>query len=422
LYLLAAPFPYKKGNHSLIKKIGLLLGSLVAVVLLAFSGIGVASATPIATSVAGTATCTTNSTGYCTVNHDLGTTPNSVVVTIQAGGGFANAYAFTATTFKVHAYTAGGGNVVSKPVTFSWVAFAGANSTTPPTTLPTTVPTTTPPTTEPTTSPPTSNPPADWPSADNTGPVTGTVLTDYTGSLSITAPNTVIDSKTVNGDLDIRTTGVVIKNSVINGEVSNYDNGVTSSFTIQDSIVKNGKRDACMCVGSHDFTALRLEVIGGNRGMYCEKNCTIRDTYVHGTDLKAAQHASAIRVEQNATLIHNKLQCDWTDLTDSEIGCSADMTGYPDFAPIKNNTIDNNYFVANPAGLGFCAYGGDTQGKPFSSDPSNATNIVFKNNVFERGSNNKCGTWGAITDFNPSRAGNVWTNNKWDDGSTVNPE
>jgi len=143
---------------------------------------------------------------------------------------------------------------------------------------------------------------------------------------------------------------------------------------------------------------------------------------VHGTDLKATQHASAIRVEQNTTLVHNTLKCDWTDISDSEIGCSADMTGYPDFAPIKNNTIDGNLFVANPVGLGYCAYGGDTHGKPSSNDPTNATNIVFKNNVFQKGSNGKCGTWGAITDFNPSRTGNVWTNNKWDDGTVVNPE
>ena len=401
----------------------------MAVAVLAFSGLGVANATPVATSASGTTTVTTNSTGYATVSHDLGSVPNSVVVTIQTGAGFATVDSFTATTFRVHAYSTTGGVINTKSIKVSWIATSGSVPTTKPTTTPpTTEPTTTPPTTQPTTTPPTTEPTTtppvnnDWPNADNTGPPAGTVLTNYTGSLSITTPNTVIDSKTVNGDLDIRTTGVVIKNSVINGEVSNYDNGVTSSFTIQDSIVKNGKRDACMCVGSHDFTALRLEVIGGNRGMYCEKNCKIQDTYVHGTDLKATQHASAVRVEQNATLIHNKLQCDWTDLTDSEIGCSADMTGYPDFAPIKNNTIDNNYFVANPAGLGFCAYGGDTQGKPFSGDPTNATNIVFKNNVFEKGSNGKCGTWGAITDFNPNRAGNVWTNNKWDDGSTVNPE
>jgi len=421
---------YKKGKTFLIKRIGMTLASVLALLVLALGGLSAANATPVSVTASGTATCTTDAGGYCTINHDLGRVPNSVVVTIQAGGVGANAYAFTATTFKFHAYAANGSSVSSKPVTFSWIATGtGSTPTTPPTTSPTTTPpttqpTTTPPTTEPTSIPPTTTPPAnaDWPNADNTGPVDGTVLTNYTGPLTITAANTVIDSKTVNGDLDIRATGVLIKNSVINGEVSNYDNGATSSFTIQDSIVKNGKRDACMCVGSHDFTAARLEVIGGNRGMYCEKNCTIRDTWVHGTDLKATQHASAIRVEQNVTLIHNKLQCDWTAITDSEIGCSADMTGYPDFAPIKNNTIDNNYFVANPVGLGFCAYGGDTQGKPFSNDPTNATNIVFKNNVFQKGSNGKCGTWGAITDFNPSRTGNTWTNNKWDDGSTVNPE
>ena len=411
----------------MIKKIGLVLAALFAVSLLAFSGLGVASATPVAKTVTGNTVCTTSSTGLCTINHDLGTTPLSVVVTVQGGAGFANAYAFTTTDFKVHAYAPNGTSANSKVITVSWAAFAGTTtepttqpttpSTSPTTTVPTTVPTSTaPPTTQPTT-----DPPAAWPNESNTGPAADVVLTNYTGPLTITAANTVIDSKTVNGDLDIRATGVMIKNSVINGEVSNYDNDATSSFTIQDSIVHNGKRDACMCVGSHNFIALRIEVIGGNRGMYCESTCTITDSYIHGTDLKATQHASAIRVEQNTTLRHNTLKCDWTAITDSEIGCSADMTGYPDFAPIKNNTIDNNFFAANPAGLGFCAYGGGTNGKPFSGDPTNATNIKFTDNVFERGSNNKCGTWGPITDFISGRAGNVWTGNVWDNGGVVPP-
>jgi hypothetical protein len=426
----------------LIKKIALAIVAVFAFSFLALGGIGVAQATPVTSSASGTAICTTDANGLCIINHDLGTVPNSVVANAfndQPAVSIATD-AYTATYFRIKAYGPTGAVVNKKSVKISWAAFAGpAPTTTPtgtpttkPTTPPTTVPTTdgtpttpsTPPTTTPPTTAPTTTPPnGDWPSEANTGPASDVVLTAYTGPKTITTANTVIDSKTVSGDLDIKATGVVIKNSVVNGEVSNYDNGATSSFTIQDSIVKNGARDACMCIGSHDFTALRVEVIGGNRGMYCEKNCKIQDSYVHDSALQGEQHGSAIRVEQNTTLIHNKLACDWTDLSNSEIGCSADMTGYPDFAPIKNNTIDNNYFVANPKGLGFCAYGGGTNGKPYSSDPTNGTNIKFTNNVFEHGKvgSKLCGTWGAITDFYPNRTGNVWTNNKWDDGSVVDP-
>ena len=47
--------------------------------------------------------------------------------------------------------------------------------------------------------------------------------------------------------------------------------------------------------------------------------------------------------------------------------------------------------------------------------------IVFTNNVFSRGPNGKCATYGAITDFDPSRPGNRWENNRWDDGTAVRP-
>ena len=62
--------------------------------------------------------------------------------------------------------------------------------------------------------------------------------------------------------------------------------------------------------------------------------------------------------------------------------------------------------MASP-GSGFCAYGGATGGKPYSSDPTNATNQKFTNNVFQRGGNSKCGTYGPVTSFNPNRTGNV---------------
>ena len=40
-------------------------------------------------------------------------------------------------------------------------------------------------------------------------------------------------------------------------------------------------------------------------------------------------------------------------------------------------------------------------------------------NVFQRGNNNKCGSYGPITSFDKNRTGNVWTGNIWDNGTTV---
>jgi hypothetical protein len=97
------------------------------------------------------------------------------------------------------------------------------------------------------------------------------------------------------------------------------------------------------------------------------------------------------------------------------------MSGYPDFAPINHNTLDRNLFMSNNIGNGFCVYGGGTSGKPYSNDPLNATYIVFTNNVFQRGANGQCGSYGPVTDFISGRTGNVWSGNKYDNGTVVNP-
>lgn len=270
----------------------------------------------------------------------------------------------------------------------------------------------------------------------------------YSGSCTINSANVTIDSKVINcSPLNISSgaSNVVIKNSYIMGGVINQS---TESFTIQDSLVDNGlSYPACSdgscsagtyacgdpnnatfdCgVGYKNFTILRTEIVNTNRAAYCESTCTIEDSYFHGTnlwpDVSDLAHASSVRAEQYLTLRHNSLGCDYTGpFPNGDIGCSADLTGYPDFAPIMHNTIDKNLFLANNIGNGYCAYGGGTLGKPYSSDPTNATYISFTNNIFQAGTNGKCGAYGAATDFIPGNTGNVWSNNKFDDGSDANP-
>jgi hypothetical protein len=390
--------------------------------------------------------CTANSAGYCTVAHPAGVVPDAVVVT-PATAAMTSVDQLTAATFRVRFYRAiaATGAVAGLPgphtfyVHVDWTAGVpspqpSASNTGGPSSSPSAGPSPSgpaspSPSAQPSLSPsaspsappapsPSPTDPAGWPGPDNTGVPAGVTLTAYAGPCTITAANTVIDAADVACDLDIRAPGVTISRSRIHGEI-NGGEGTGSSFLVEDSEVVNGKRAACQCVGSDHFTMLRVEVTGGNRGVYCRLDCTVRDSWIHGTDLLATQHASAVRVEQHSTVVHNTLQCDWTAITDSEIGCSADLTGYPDFAPIHDNTISANLFKANPGGLGFCAYGGGTAGKPYSSDPANATNIVFTGNVFERGPNRLCGQWGPITDFATGRPGNVWTANTWDTGEPV---
>ncbi|SRR5258706_871452 len=261
-----------------------------------------------------------------------------------------------------------------------------------------------------------------WPGSGNTGVPAGTVLTNYTGSCTITVANTVIDSKLVTcSSLLIKANGIIIRNSKLQDTDLNNDIAGGGSFTIVDSTVVNSAREQCLCIGTHDFTALRVEVVGGNRSMYCAARCSISDSWLHGQQLQGAQHGSGLREEQFTTARHNVLVCDYPFADDTTtLGCSAGLTGYPDFAPIHDNTIDHNLFLKSIT-VSFCAYGGATSGKPFSNSALNATNQKFTNNIFQRGDNRKCGYYGPITDFATNRTGNVWSGNLWDSGETVPP-
>ena len=132
-------------------------------------------------------------------------------------------------------------------------------------------------------------------------------------------------------------------------------------------------------------------------------------------DETGVYHESGIRMEQNTTLIHNTIACD-APIVPPDAGCSAGLTGYGDFAPIQDNLIQNNLFL--PSTGGACAYGGSSGGKPYSDE---ASNIRFIDNVFERGTNGKCGVYFPVTDFDTSAPGNVWQNNTWSTGGAVKP-
>ena len=213
-----------------------------------------------------------------------------------------------------------------------------------------------------------------WPGVDNTGPnAAASSMPTYTGSCTISTANTVIDSKVVNcRTIVVAASGFVLKNSYLNGGI--VQSGGNPSFTMQDSFIDSGVmypaassgapagKYACGDTGNatsdcgvtgSNFTILRTEIINSNRAAYCEAPgpCLIQDSYFHGTNLwpdaSNLAHASSVREEQRLTFRHNRSACSYTGpFVNGEIGCSADLTGYPDFAPIKNNTVDRNLFVA----------------------------------------------------------------------------
>jgi hypothetical protein len=268
-----------------------------------------------------------------------------------------------------------------------------------------------------------------FPGPTNTGVPAGTTLSTYTGPCTITTDNTVIGSQTINcAPLEISANGVQITKSRINGyiDVGNGTYPNPDYLTITDSEVNTptdggAASNGISSLGKSNFTAIRDNFHGGIRSVWCEYSCTEKDSYTHGqlNDQTYAAHESATRPGQNSTITHNTLFCEaHTYPPPNGGGCSADMTGYPDFAAMGPWAISNNLFVATEGGT--CAYGGGTPNKPFSGQEHG---IVFKNNVFQKNPGSQhgtsCGYWFSIADFNANAPGDQWINNTFSDGSVM---
>lgn len=244
----------------------------------------------------------------------------------------------------------------------------------------------------------------------------GVRLSPYTGPCTITTAGTVIDGKTVNCALKIRAADVTIRNSVVNGTVYNDEDSDGLGFEIIDSEVRIGNRGGTG-IGNVGFTVVRVEVTGGNRSINCWRDCTVRDSFVHGqfTDLTGVAHESGIRMGSGGVIRHNTITCDAPDVP-PDAGCSAGLTGYGDFAPVRDNLIERNVFLTTTGGA--CAYGGSSAGKAYPD----ADHIRFVDNVFQRtAARPHCGYWFPIASFDTSAPGNVWRGNVWSDGGVVPP-
>jgi hypothetical protein len=266
-----------------------------------------------------------------------------------------------------------------------------------------------------------------WPGPNNTGIPSGTVLTAFAGSCTITTAGLTIDAKTINcsGGLEIKAANVMIKNSKINGPVQvDTDTDNTWSVTIQDSEVDGGPNDL-PSISTGNATVIRANIHGGHNGLECQEHstfCTLQDSYIHAQYQPPTgdSHLGGFLSigGDNMRLEHNTVACD-VRVNASGGGCSGDINLIPYYDPpatilhITGALIKHNLLVAN-IDLSFCTYGGTKIG-------SHGTNIVYQDNVFQRGSNAECGAYGPVTGFESGNSGNVWTNNKWNDGAVVNP-
>lgn len=264
-----------------------------------------------------------------------------------------------------------------------------------------------------------------WPDATNTGVPPGTKLQPYGDSCTITQAGTVIDSKIINCDLSIHAANVLIKNSKITGLVvldTDLPGADQWSYTLQDSEVNGGTVQRA-AVSDGNMTVLRCNIYGGETAVHCgEKavSCVVHDSWLHGQYLPDDEpwHLGGFQSNggTNIEIKHNNIVCDHAPNPLGE-GCTGDLNLIPDFAVVSHVTVDSNWFGAN-VGASYCTYGGEKSTSPYP----HADHVVYTNNVFERGTNSKCGAYGPVTGFNAQGTGNQWTNNKWSDGPEVPPE
>ncbi len=263
--------------------------------------------------------------------------------------------------------------------------------------------------------------PSGWPDASNTGVPAGVTLTPYpSGSTCLINQPTVIDGKILNCTVLAYSPGVVIRNSRVNGAVYlDSDRGATAktwSVTIENSVVDAGTQNGA-AVSNGNITIRRSEIKGGQTIVQCMENstgCTVEDSWLHGQSIPPMQgepHLGGFLNSggPNVTLRHNRIACD------NPNGCTGDVVQLPDFGPITNALIENNLLEASDK-LAYCTYAG---WRPNTFATKNH-DIVYRGNVFVRGSNSKCGAYGPVTGWRDN-PGNVWENNTWDDGTVVAP-
>lgn len=232
----------------------------------------------------------------------------------------------------------------------------------------------------------------------------------------------------INCDVRVLTSGLVITFSKINGSVNDEETD-TRSFTITDSEIDAGINHNA-AVWHTNLTALRDNIHGGITAVSCVDLCHVEDSWLHGQrhDPNATgQHYGGFLsngggdVNHQSLIRHNTIVCD-ADQVDPGLGddkissCSGDTNLFGDFGPVSYYIFDNNLLGAGTATghPSLCAYGGS--GKTFDPD-----HITYTNNVFERGPFGTCGFFGPVGNWDPTRPGMVWTNNRYEDGEVINP-
>lgn len=121
-----------------------------------------------------------------------------------------------------------------------------------------------------------------YPDATTTGVPTGSVLTNQSGRLTVTTPNTIISNKHFLSDVVISANNVTIQNSLLDAG-GYFPITVTDGYTgavIQDCEINGGSFGQQGIRGSN-MTVLRCNIHHIENGIDPGSNVIIRDCYIH---------------------------------------------------------------------------------------------------------------------------------------------
>jgi hypothetical protein len=244
------------------------------------------------------------------------------------------------------------------------------------------------------------NPPNAHLPSDNTG----WAYSNSDGYIVVTAQKAVIDG--IADSEGIAVPGgdsLTVKNSstgLINDE--------GTSLVVENSTLNGGDQWEFSTVnGGSNITVENSNLSGGGHEVLCYNDCTVTNSWLHdnadGSAAGAHQNGFLADGGSGFDLQHNSVYCTG--------GCTADIS----FLSIDSNaTVTKNLLIASPDSA-YCVYPG-----PDQPTESGISNMVWEDNVFQRGANGNCATYGPVYAWYPGDgSGNVWEGNMWNNGAPV---
>jgi hypothetical protein len=195
--------------------------------------------------------------------------------------------------------------------------------------------------------------------------------------------------------------------------------GPSRSVTLENCTVDANQ--GFVGIGFGDINLSRCNVFNANNCVNIGANLLMEDCYIHDPYLPDNDdHINPFFHGGGGNIVIRHCTL-WAPQVDNEFGggVSTNLSMFPDFAPVYNVTIEDCFIRATGGAYGVSL--GWNPGKDFNDHPLNGTNIVFRNNVFERGTSGVCGGIGPVTSWRHDGAGNVWENNRYEDGVPILP-